>query len=166
MEYFFDFEKLSYVKGRKPEGCIFCLIRDGSDEIPNLSVFEDELFFVSVNLYPYNPGHLIIFPKRHIEDIRSYTAEEDRRICLLTRYFVTILHNLHNPCGFNIGYNMGKAAGASISHLHLHIIPRYPNETGIADLLAGKRVLVESPLDTVKKIKDRVSQEPLSSFST
>jgi ATP adenylyltransferase len=61
---------------------------------------------------------------------------------------------------------MGKAAGASISHLHLHLIPRYPNETGIADLLAGKRVLVENPLDTVKKIKKQVRQEPFPSFST
>jgi len=166
LEYFFDFDKLQYVKGKKPDKCIFCMLRDNSHEIPDLRVYDDDLFIVSVNLYPYNPGHCIIIPKRHIEDIREYTEEEENRITQLTKYFLKILESLHNPCGFNIGYNMGKAAGASINHLHLHIIPRYPNETGIADLLAGKRVLVENPLETVKKIKEKILQDPFSIFSS
>ncbi len=166
MEYFFDFEKLSYVKGKKPSGCIFCLVRDKSPEVPNLTVFEDDLFVSSVNLYPYNPGHIIIFPRRHVLDLREFTRLEEERITGLTKYFLDILQELHQPCGFNIGYNMGKAAGASISHIHLHIIPRYPNETGIADLLAGKRVLVENPLDTAEKIRKKIHHEPFSSLSS
>jgi ATP adenylyltransferase len=69
---------------------------------------------------------------------------------------------VHNPCGYNIGYNMGQPAGASIDHLHLHLIPRYPNETGIADLIAGKRVLVEEPEETARRIRKLVAQEPFS----
>ncbi len=166
MEYFFDFEKLSYVKGKKPAGCILCLVRDKSPEVPNLTVFADDLFLGSVNLYPYNPGHIIIFPRRHTVDLREFTRPEEERITSLTKYFLDILQELHQPCGFNIGYNMGKAAGASIRHIHLHIIPRYPNETGIADLLAGKRVLVENPLDTAEKIRKKILYKPFSSLST
>ncbi|RKX73382.1 MAG: histidine triad (HIT) protein [Spirochaetes bacterium] len=159
MNYFLNFEKLSYVKGEKPLGCILCLIRDKSPDVIDLSVYEDKLFIVTVNLYPYNPGHLLIFPRRHIEDIREYNNEEERKLVILQRSFLDILDEMNKPFGYNIGYNMKLSAGASIRHLHLHIIPRYPNETGIADLIAGKRVLVESPFKTAEKLKKMVSEK-------
>jgi ATP adenylyltransferase len=162
-EYFFSFEKYGYVKGRKPDGCILCLIRDGSPEVVDLSVYRDELFIVSVNLYPYNPGHLLIFPARHIVDIREYTPEEEGHLGRLTRHFLDLTDATHRPSGFNIGYNMGQPAGASIDHLHLHIIPRYPHELGIADLIAGKRVLVEEPQETARRMREGLAQLPFSS---
>lgn len=166
MHYFYNFEKLSYVKGDKPHGCILCLLADKSPEVVDLSVYEDQLFIVSVNLYPYNPGHLIVFPRRHIEDIREYTDEEERRLEKLSRYFLDILDELQNPTGYNIGYNMGLVAGASITHLHLHIIPRYPHEAGITDIIAGTRVLLEAPDKTAEKIRERIDQDPLSIFES
>ena len=153
MEYFFNFEKLAYVQGLKPEGCILCEIVKGAEAVVDLSVFDDEFFKVVVNLYPYNPGHLMILPRRHLEDVRQYSPEEATRLNDLTDKFLDILDRTHRPSAYNIGYNMGYNAGASIRHLHLHIIPRYPRETGIADLLAGKRVLVESPMVTAERIK-------------
>jgi ATP adenylyltransferase len=164
LHYLFNFEKLSYVKGNKPHGCILCLIRDKSEDVIDLSVYEDNSFIATVNLYPYNPGHLLLFPKRHIEDVREFTEKEDQTVGKLTKYFLDILDELQNPSGYNIGYNMGLVAGASISHLHLHIIPRYPNEAGITDLLSGTRVLLESPDMTAKKIKKKVDQNPRSIF--
>ncbi|MFP4113171.1 MAG: HIT family protein [Spirochaetota bacterium] len=152
MSYFFNFDKMRYVKGPRPSGCILCLIRDHSEEVVNLTVFRDELFIVSVNLYPYNPGHLMLFPNRHVEDIRELTEEEASRADALTKRFLNVLERTHRPSGFNIGYNMGAAAGASIDHLHLHLIPRYPREIGIADLVAGKRVLIEDPRVTQQRI--------------
>ena len=72
-DYFFCFDKMSYVKGNnRPDGCILCFIKDKNPDVVDLSVYTDEDFIVSVNLYPYNPGHLIIFPVRHISDIREY----------------------------------------------------------------------------------------------
>ena len=115
------------------------MIRDKHPAVADLSVHRDRLFIVTVNLYPYNPGHLLIFPTRHTEDIRNYTPEEEQRLNALTRYFLDIVDMVHRPAGYNVGYNMGHSAGASIDHLHLHLIPRYPHETGIADLIAGKR---------------------------
>ena len=156
MHYFFNFNKLSYVKGEKPKGCILCLLAEKSPEVVDLTVYEDEHFIVSVNLYPYNPGHLILFPRRHIVDIREYTEPERTAVHTLTYEFLDILDELQNPSGYNIGYNMGLVAGASIKHLHLHIIPRYPNEVGITDIIAGTRVLLENPEDTAKKIRNKL----------
>lgn len=160
--YFFNFDKMAYVKGRQPPGCILCLTRDQKSDVADLSIWRDELFIASVNLYPYNPGHLLLYPLRHIEDVRELTAGEEHRLWLLQRWLLGLLDKACAPHAYNIGYNMGAAAGASISHLHLHIIPRYPRETGIADLIAGRRVLVEDPRETMRRLRELVAQEPFS----
>jgi ATP adenylyltransferase len=165
-EYFFSFDKLPYLKGKKPPGCILCLIRDRAPEVVDLSVYRDDLFIVSINLYPYNPGHLLVFPRRHIEDIRRLTGEEEERLARLQRYLLDAADRILQPSGYNIGYNMGLPAGASIAHLHLHIIPRYPRELGIADLIAGKRVLVESPQESAERFRRGLAQEPFSNTSS
>jgi len=162
MNYFFNFDKMKYVRGPRPSGCILCLIRDKSTEVIDLTVYSDELFTVSVNLYPYNPGHVMIFPNRHLVDVRDLTPAEDDRLSALTRGFLNVLESTHSPAGFNIGYNMGSSAGASIDHLHLHVIPRYPKEVGIADLIAGKRVLIEDPRVTQSRLTDAVERLGLS----
>lgn len=152
MNYFFSLNKMEYVRGSRPAGCILCLIRDHSPEVVDLTVFSDDLFAVTVNLYPYNPGHIMVFPNRHVVDVRSYTPQEDRRLSALTNHFLTVIDSTHAPAGFNVGYNMGATAGASIDHIHLHIIPRFPREIGIADLVAGKRVLIEEPRTTRERL--------------
>ncbi len=164
--YFFNFDKMAYVKGRQPPGCILCLTRDQHSDVADLSIWRDDLFIASVNLYPYNPGHLLLYPLRHVEDVRELTAGEEQRLLLLQRWLLGILDKACAPHAYNIGYNMGAAAGASISHLHLHIIPRYPRETGIADLIAGRRVLVEDPRETTRRLRELVAQEPFSISSS
>jgi ATP adenylyltransferase len=162
MSYFYNFDKMKYVRGPRPSGCILCLIRDKSGEVIDLTVYSDELFTVSVNLHPYNPGHVMIFPNRHLLDVREMTEAEDSRLAQLTRQFLSILESTHSPAGFNIGYNMGSSAGASIDHLHLHVIPRYPKEVGIADLVAGKRVLIEDPRVTQSRLIEAAKLSELS----
>ncbi len=88
--------------------------------------------------------------------------EEERELFALQRWLLGILDKACAPHAYNIGFNMGGAAGASINHLHLHIIPRYPRETGIADLIAGRRVLVEDPRETARRLSEVVAQEPFS----
>ncbi len=154
MEYLFNFNKIAYLKGKRPTGCILCLVRDNSPEVEKLIVFESDHFIVSINLYPYNPGHLLIFPKRHIIDIREYTDEEKKDIDQLLPRCLDALDRYGKPSAYNIGYNMGLSAGASIEHLHLHIIPRYPREIGIAELIGGSRVLVQDPKDTLMQLRE------------
>lgn len=160
-EYFFNYEKMGYVRGRKARGCILCLIRDRAPEVEDLTVFRDGLFLASVNLYPYNPGHLILFPHRHVEDLRELTGEEEERLAWLQRTLLDVLDRTHSPRAYNIGYNMGPDAGASIHHLHLHIIPRYPRELGMADLIAGKRVLVQDPRETARIVREELGKSGL-----
>lgn len=148
MDYFFNFDKLVYLTGKKPEGCILCLVRDKAPEVESLIVHRSAHWFVSLNLYPYNPGHLMVFPSRHVQDLRQLSDEERGDGDRLTRLCLDVLDHTHHPAAYNIGYNMGLVAGASIDHLHQHIIPRYPREIGIAELMAGRRVLVQDPRET------------------
>jgi ATP adenylyltransferase len=154
VEYFFNFEKLAYIKGKRPEGCILCQIRDENPAVTDTLVHKSAHTGLAVNLYPYNPGHLLLFPLRHVTDIREVPGEERRDMDRSLDMALEALDSLYGPAGYNIGYNMGLAAGASIEHLHLHIIPRYPREIGIAELLAGKRVLVEDIEKTKQKLRE------------
>ena len=152
MEYFFNFEKIAYLRDKKPAGCILCLLRDGDPYVRDTIIHKTEDTAVSMNLYPYNPGHILIFPLRHAEDIRELTEKERYSIDCMLNKVLDALDSLYNPRGYNIGYNMGKEAGASIEHIHMHVIPRYPHELGIAELLGGKRVLVEDLEISRKKL--------------
>lgn len=154
MEYFFNFDKIAYLRGKRPEGCILCLVAADSEEVERLVAAETESFMVALNLYPYNPGHVLISPKRHVLDLRELGEAESLELDRLTRRTLDVLEGLYEPSGFNIGYNMGYAAGASIDHLHLHVIPRYPREIGISELIAGKRVLVEDPRQSLEEIRE------------
>jgi ATP adenylyltransferase len=155
--YFFNFEKMSYVQSKRAPGCLLCRLRDRDAEVVDLTVHQDDLVAAAVNLYPYNPGHLMVFPVRHVEDVRELTADEEQRISQIVRRLLTVLDRTHRPQGYNIGYNMGLAAGASIRHLHVHVIPRYPSEIGIADLIGGKRVLVEDPRVTRERVQEALA---------
>jgi ATP adenylyltransferase len=154
MEYFFNFEKMKYLKGEKPEGCALCLIRDKSPKVPDLTVFRNEFVEVSLNLYPYNPGHLMVFPLRHVTDIRRLEKEERAAMNQALDTALDALDLVYSPQGYNTGFNMGRCAGASIEHIHLHIIPRYPAEIGIAELLAGKRVMVEDLFTSRDRLRE------------
>jgi ATP adenylyltransferase len=154
MEYFFNFEKIAYLKDKKRDGCILCKMREGDSEIINTIVHQTEDTAVSLNLYPYNPGHILIFPLRHAEDIRNLTKTERHSLDAMVDTVLDVLDTLYNPAGYNIGFNMGLEAGASIKHLHLHVIPRYARELGIAELLGGKRVLVEDLNRTMERLKE------------
>ncbi|MDD3981216.1 MAG: HIT domain-containing protein [Spirochaetia bacterium] len=153
MEYFFNFSKLGYLKAKRPKTCILCAIIEGSEDVDRLVVYENEHIIVSLNLYPYNPGHLLLIPRRHLDDIRQMSPAESAEMDDLTRQCLDHLDRLYKPAGYNIGYNQGLAAGGSIEHLHLHIIPRYQNEIGIAELLGGKKVLVQNPLETLALLR-------------
>ena len=153
MSYFFNFAKKAYIKGERPDGCILCLIRDEDPNVEDLVVYRGTDVYAVVNLYPYNPGHIMICPNRHVEDIRDLSEAEEGEMQHVLRLVLDGLDRTHQPHAYNIGFNMGSVAGASIAHLHQHVIPRDPREIGVADLIAGKRVLVEDPRETHRRLK-------------
>ncbi|MCX7820448.1 MAG: HIT domain-containing protein [Brevinematales bacterium] len=158
--YVFPFSKKEYIRGKKPDvECILCAIVNNDNRVQSLEILRTENFILSLNLFPYNNGHAIIFPIRHITDIRELSEKEDIELARLTKSYISLLEELYKPSGYNIGYNLGEYAGASIPHLHLHIIPRYQNELGVIDLIGGAKVLVENPLETLEKIKKHIKNK-------
>jgi ATP adenylyltransferase len=154
--YLFNAEKIKYVTGKKPDvECILCALRDGHAEVPRLEVYRTELMMISVNRYPFNPGHLMIFPLRHVEEYEELTDEEALELFHLTARTISILRDEFHPDGFNIGFNLGRGSGASIAHLHQHIVPRFGDEVGFLDVLAGTRVFVVDPAVVMKRLRKR-----------
>jgi len=148
--------KMAYVRGeKKPDvECILCAIVEESDKISRLEVYRSEYFLVTLNLYPYAPGHLMIFPKRHVTDLRMLTKEESAELCKLQGICLDVLDDVYNPHGFNIGYNIGEAGGASIAHLHLHVVPRYRRELGFIDIIGGVKIIIEDPNISLVRVRE------------
>ncbi len=152
--------KADYVRGKRPEvDCILCAIVAHDERVVNSGVYSTALMTIALNLYPYNPGHLMIFPNRHIEDFLELSPEEVREVHHLTILSIKVLEKLYHPQGFNIGYNLGESAGASIKHLHQHVVPRYKNELGFVDILSGAKIFVADPIEVMKKLKEGFQQE-------
>jgi ATP adenylyltransferase len=144
----FNTNKLKYAMKKKPvDKCILCSIVNQLEKVDSLEIYRTDKFVISVNLYPFNTGHLMIFPIRHIEHIEDLTESEALQLHKLTILAVKILKSEYKPHGFNIGYNLENAAGASIRHIHQHIVPRYENETGFLDVLSGTKVVIIDPVE-------------------
>lgn len=156
--YLFNTEKIKYVKGDKPDvKCILCAIRDNNPLVKNLTVHETENIIIAVNLFPFNPGHLMIFPRRHVSLINEITEDEALEMHSMLVKTIGILDEEFSPSGYNVGYNLGEGSGASITHIHQHVVPRYSNEVGFLDVLSGARVIVSDPVEIMNRLKARFS---------
>jgi ATP adenylyltransferase len=148
--------KTEYVKARgsRPAGeCILCDIARGAETVVNLQVARDDGFVVSLNLYPYNPGHVMIFPARHVEDPRELSPDELGHLARLQNLALDVLAAEYEARGFNVGLNLGEAAGASLAHLHLHVVPRFTRELGVLDVLSGTKIIIEDPNETQRRLR-------------
>ncbi|MBN2282612.1 MAG: HIT domain-containing protein [Deltaproteobacteria bacterium] len=141
--------RMEYLKSSKPDGCIFC---ENSIRDARLVLFEGRSCYVMMNKYPYTTGHLLVIPYRHICEISDMTAEEKQEMMNLTDRCIGILKQAMNPEGFNIGINLGKAAGAGVDcHLHLHIVPRWIGDTNFTTVLGEVRVIPED-IETTRSV--------------
>lgn len=153
--------KMQYARGnsRPDVECILCAVVEGNDKVVRLDVYRSKLFVVALNLYPYAPGHVLVFPKRHITDLRMLNDEEVLELNKTQNLCLDILEKLYAPSGFNLGYNIGEAGGASIEHLHLHIVPRYRREMGFIDIISGTKIIIEDPKDSLLKLRESFTKE-------
>ena len=152
--------KMEYARGKKrPEvDCILCAIAEGNDKVVHLDVFRSKLFVVALNLYPYTPGHLMVFPRRHITDPRMLNEQEVTELHSIQSLCLDVLEDIYTPHGFNLGYNIGEAGGASIDHMHLHIVPRYRRETGFIDIIAGAKIIIEDPNVSLTRVREAFAE--------
>lgn len=133
---------------RKDEGCPFCRIPALEDQA-GLVVRRGESCYVVLNLYPYNPGHLMVVPYRHVADYDELTEDETAEVATLTRASVRALRVVSSPHGFNVGLNLGTVAGAGIAeHLHQHVVPRWGGDTNFMPVIGATRVLPQLLADT------------------
>lgn len=144
----------AYVKGgQKDYGedtCPFCAGPSRSDD-ESLIVRRGEYAYALLNLYPYNPGHVLVVPYRHIPDYVDATAQEVAEIGLLTQQAMRTLKVVSKAHGFNIGMNQGKVGGAGIAdHLHQHVIPRWSGDTNFLPLIAGTKTVTQ----TLSQVRD------------
>ena len=148
--------RIEYIQMEKPEGCILCDKPKQNNDEPNYILYRGENNFVILNAYPYNPGHLMIAPYRHIASLEELTDEELKEHFEIVRRSTKILREVFNPGGFNLGINLGKVAGAGIDdHFHTHIVPRWQGDTNFTPVIANVRVLPEALSETYQKLKDK-----------
>ncbi|MCK9475312.1 MAG: HIT domain-containing protein [Candidatus Muirbacterium halophilum] len=146
-------------KGLLDKECILCKIAQKNKDFDQLEILRSQFNIVTVNLFPYNPGHIMIFPIRHLVSFEEMTKEEYLDLQFMTNLSLKILRKIYNPGGFNIGYNIGKAGGASISHIHQHIVPRYEHELGFVDIFSGSKIIIETPWQIYERLVDEFKEE-------
>ncbi|MBI5903843.1 MAG: HIT domain-containing protein [Deltaproteobacteria bacterium] len=149
--------RAEYVVAEKDKTCIFCSAASAvgaEDEGRGLVLFRSTRSIVMLNRFPYNSGHLMVAPVRHVARIEELDDEESADIFRLVRRSTACLREALNPQGFNIGLNMGSAAGAGIEdHIHMHVVPRWNGDMNFMPVLADVKVIPEHLKQTMKRLK-------------
>jgi len=146
----------AYIEGHQEEGCIFCnALRKEVDDHQNLIVHRGQRAFVIVNLYPYTNGHLMIASLEHQASLEFLDAETRAEIMELTAQAITVLREVYRPHAFNIGANIGKAAGAGVpDHVHMHVVPRWIGDANFMSVIGGTRTLPETVEETYRRVRE------------
>jgi ATP adenylyltransferase len=151
--------RMAYVKGgqeqfKGKDECPFCVAPGRSDE-ESLIVYRGKFNYVVLNLFPYNPGHLLICPYRHVPDYTDITVEETAEFAELTQTAMRVLRKVANPTGFNLGMNQGVTGGAGVAaHLHQHVVPRWGGDGNFLPIIAQTKAITQ----TLDEVRQQVAQ--------
>jgi ATP adenylyltransferase len=149
---------MAYIKGdERHEECIFCAFpsQDPANDESNLIVARGERAFVILNKFPYNTGHLMVAPYRHMAEFADLDDEEALELHRLAERGMGALAETYGPQGYNVGWNLGRIAGAGVvDHVHLHVVPRWAGDTNFMPVLADVKVLPEHLAETRQKLAD------------
>ncbi|RKX29755.1 MAG: HIT family hydrolase [Candidatus Zixiibacteriota bacterium] len=152
--------RADFVLSKKEKGCVFCNRLKLKDSVKNLIVYRGNENFVILNKFPYNSGHTLIVPMRHIGQLEKLTEEEANEFFSLTRLTIKIIKKVLKPHSLNIGMNLGRSSGAGIpEHLHMHIVPRWTGDTNFMPVIGETRVVsvgLELVYDAIKKEFDKL----------
>jgi ATP adenylyltransferase len=146
--------RMSYILNDKEEDCIFCPGENRDDDRARLILHMGTHTMVMMNRYPYNNGHLLVAPVRHVPELQDLRNEEMLDVMLMVRKSVDILRGIMNPEGFNVGLNLGRVAGAGMEqHMHFHIVPRWNGDTNFMTVFGDVRVIPEHIQQTYEKLR-------------
>ncbi len=159
--------RMPYIKliaSRGNEECIFCTLPSAGRDEENFILYRSSYCFIIMNKYPYNPGHLMVAPYRHVASLDELTEEEALDMWRLIRISMLALRKAMNPEGFNIGANIGKAAGAGFEgHVHIHIVPRWKGDTNFMPVISNTKVVSDALRNTYYELKEAL-EEVLKEF--
>ncbi|MGA2151326.1 MAG: HIT domain-containing protein [Geobacteraceae bacterium] len=145
--------RIDYILNEKPSDCIFCVSSDQEQDRDRLILYRTGLSLVMLNRYPYNNGHMMIAPFRHTADMNELSIAEMLDLFAALRLCRNVLEKTAAPQGFNIGINLGKAAGAGVDdHIHIHIVPRWNGDTNFMSVIGDVRIMPENLLNTYEKL--------------
>lgn len=141
--------RMAYVQSdTTADGCPFCRIPEGADE-DNLVVARGEHTYAVLNLHPYNPGHLMVLPFRHVAELEDLTPDESGELMALTQQAIRAIRAVSSPHAFNVGINLGNAAGGSLAdHLHQHVVPRWSGDANFITVIGATKTLPQLLEDT------------------
>jgi ATP adenylyltransferase len=147
--------RMQYIQDASEEpdagGCVFCAIPESEAE---RVLARGRLAYVVLNKFPYNPGHVLAVPLRHVGELEDVTPEENAELQALLQRAIGAIRRAASPDGFNVGLNLGRIAGAGLpEHLHWHVVPRWSGDTNFMSVVGGTRVLPELLADTYLRLK-------------
>ena len=144
-----------YIEQGSPQGCIFCGAVKEKDDKKNRIIRRGKRCFCMLNLYPYNGGHVMVAPYRHVADLKDLEIDELSDLMLMVRDIISLLKDKIKAEGFNVGINLGRVAGAGVEdHIHVHIVPRWNGDTNFMSVIADTKVISQS-LDDMYEILTR-----------
>ena len=150
--------RLQYIKGEKSDECIFCTKPALDDESAQI-VRRGDRCFVMLNAFPYTSGHVMVAPYEHVADLAALDEPTALELMKLSQASIRAIRAAYRPDGFNVGANLGTAAGAGIAeHLHFHVVPRWEGDTNFMSVVGEVRVLPESLEDTQRTLKEAFAE--------
>ena len=148
--------RIEYIRTPKPAGCILCDKPKEDSDAENYILYRGKLNFVMMNSYPYNPGHLMIAPYRHVANLEDLSPDELHEHFEIVSRCVRVLKQAFSPAGFNIGMNLGRVAGAGIDdHIHSHIVPRWQGDTNFMPVISGTKVVNQALAETYQALRGK-----------
>jgi ATP adenylyltransferase len=151
--------RMEYLISNKDEGCIFCEKPAEKRDGENYLLYRGQHGYILLNLYPYSNGHLMVAPYQHVASLEDLAPEVLTELMLLVNLSLRVLRRALKPQGFNVGVNIGKAAGAGfVNHVHIHIVPRWAGDTNFMPLLAETRIIPELLDETYERLRTALQE--------
>jgi ATP adenylyltransferase len=165
MDYVWTPWRYRYIAGAKDERCVFCDAAASDDDAQALIVLRAKKTFIILNRYPYTSGHVMVVPYAHIATLAALDSETVCEMMQLAQRVQAALEATYHPQGYNLGMNLGRAAGAGIAdHLHLHVLPRWIGDTNFMSTIAETRLQPEELADTYVKL--RLALDPTGKYQS
>lgn len=149
----------AFVSGTRESGCIFCINPKSGNDDASMIFARRGTVFGMMNKFPYNTGHILIAPYRHVQEIEGLSTDEWGDMQCLMNDCIRTIKGCMKPDGFNVGFNVGRTSGAGFEHVHMHIVPRWNGDTNFMPAVAGTKVMPESGETTFAKIRDRLKNQ-------